>query len=111
MSLDYSMSNERKINDLYTALGKMIEDKIKSLKHHDNFTIHLPILNPFDTEKLTPDEAALNLNAFAEHTSKWLLEFPNLRIQIQLPPNTEMDAAKEAYQRARNQNHASQSVH
>ena len=108
MGLDYLMSNERKINDLYTALGKMIEDKLKSLKHNDNFTIHLPILNPIEKEKLTPDEAALNLNAFVEHTSKWLLKFPNLRIQIQLPRNTEKEAVIEAYQLARNQNHASQ---
>lgn len=104
------ISNEDKINGLYTTLGTMIENKMKFVKPHDTFTIHLPILNPIDEAKLTPDEGAMILNHFAKYTSEWLLKFPNLRIQIQLSPNTKKETIEAAYQLARHEAHASKSV-
>jgi len=102
--LDDSVTYEKISSGLYKKLGAMIEDKIKLQPPNKSFTIHLPILNPFEKEKLTPEEEAMNLSAFVEHTNKWLSTHPNLRIQVQMPQDANMEEFEEAYQLVRHKN-------
>lgn len=107
---DDPVPNERIFNDLYGKLGAMIENEIKLQQANKSFTIHLPILNPFEKEKLTPEEEAMNLNAFVEHTNTWLSRYPNLRIQVQMPQDAKMMEFEEAYQLARHKAHKNQPI-
>jgi len=102
--LNDSVTYEEISSGLYKKLGAMIEDKIKLRPLNKSFTIHLPILNPFDKEKLTPEEEAMNLSAFVEHTNTWLSTYPNLRIQVQMPQDGNTKKFEEAYQLARHKN-------
>jgi hypothetical protein len=102
--LNDSVTYEETSSGLYKKLGAMIEDKIKLRPLNKSFTIHLPILNPFDKEKLTPEEEAMNLSAFVEHTNTWLSTYPNLRIQVQMPQDANTKEFEEAYQLARHKN-------
>ena len=102
--LDDSVTYEKTSSGLYKKLGTMIENKIKLQQPNKSFTIHLSIPNPFEKEKLTPEEKSMNLNAFVEHTNTWLSTYPNLRIQVQMPQGANMEEFEEAYQLVRHKN-------
>ncbi len=102
--LDDSVPYEKISSGLYKKLGTMIENKIKLQQPNKSFTIHLSIPNPFEKEKLTPEEKAMNLNTFVEHTNTWLSTYPDLRIQVQMPQDANMKEFEEAYQLARHKN-------
>jgi hypothetical protein len=108
--LDNSASVEKKFNALYNRLGTMLEEKIKLQHAHNIFTIHLPILNPFDKEKLTPREEAMNLKVFVERTNQWVTNYPNLRIQVQVSSDTKMKEVEEAYRLVRHEAHKNKTI-
>lgn len=109
-----SISDEEILNRAYEKLDTMIKNKIEKFKADGKIcTVHLSILNPFNTDPLfktnfTPEEQTMNLNAFVKHTSNWLAKYPNLRIQIQPPTNTTMGEIEEAYQLVRHEAHKNQ---
>lgn len=103
------------IDLLYKELGKVIDEKIKltpasnssnptsiSGPSNQSFTIHLPILNPFEKKDLTMQQKKLIVDAFVKNTQKWLEKYPDLRIKVQPPENIEQSMIESVYRKNKN---------
>lgn len=61
------------------------------------YTIHLPVLNPFFGQRLTGIERAMIQTSFAEATKKWVDQYPNLRIKVNLAGNMNVSSIEALY--------------
>ena len=94
---------------VYNKIGMAIEKKIpekiasssKSLlgdKSADEiYTIHLPVMNPIVERDLKPAERAMIQTSFTEATKKWVDQYPNLRIKVNLAGNMDVSSIQAGY--------------
>lgn len=61
------------------------------------YTIHLPVLNPFVGQRLTGIERAMIQTSFAEATKKWVDQYTNLRIKVNLAGNMNVSSIEALY--------------
>ena len=63
------------------------------------YTIHLPVMNPFVSQDLTRAQSAMIQKSFAKATKKWVDQYPNLRIKVNLAGNIKLSSIEAHYRK------------
>jgi hypothetical protein len=101
--------NQKLMDSLYEkieiAISKKIPQKLASSsklmtegnRADEIYTIHLPVLNPFVGQDLTPTEKTMVQTSFVKATEEWVNRYPNLRIKVQLSDVISASSIQEIY--------------
>ena len=88
-------------NKIEIAIGEKITSASQPMTGDTSadkiYTIHLPLITPFTGQELTTAEKTMLQESFARATQKWMNEFPNLRIKVNLEGDMNVSSIQASY--------------